>query len=81
MTSIQTFSALIGLWPTKSIIASDCDVDYGVVNQWDRRNRIPPDYWEMLISSAKKHDIPNVTYELLVALLVRRKQKNKSSKS
>ena len=62
---MDTFSSLISRWETKSVLADDCRVDYGVVHQWDRRNSIPGEYWNDVVKSAQKRGVDGVSLTLL----------------
>lgn len=65
---MDTFQELIGQWPTKSELAKDCGVEYGVAHQWDRRNSIPAEYWSNVVSSAKRRGIQGVSLKVLQTL-------------
>lgn len=62
---MDTFTSLIGQWPTKSVLANDCRVDYGVVHQWGLRDSIPADYWPDVVTSARKNKIEGVSLKSL----------------
>jgi hypothetical protein len=70
---METFSEVIRSWPTKAAFARDIGEEYGLVHQWDRRNSIPIDYWDVTVAAAKKRKIKGVTANLLKQI---RKNKN-----
>lgn len=68
---MESFSQLIGLWPSMSQLAADLAVPYGVVKQWRRRDSIPSEYWRALIAAAKQRGISGITADLLTELAAR----------
>jgi hypothetical protein len=71
---LRSFSELIGLWDSRAALGEDCDVDAGVVKQWDRRNSIPSAYWGAVVAGAARRKIePEITFELLSRLAAGRR--------
>jgi hypothetical protein len=47
----KSFRELIDLWPKKTFMANQLGVTRGQVDDWYRRNRIPPSYWGDIITA------------------------------
>ncbi|MDR6954182.1 hypothetical protein J2X65_003550 [Ancylobacter sp. 3268] len=56
---------LIGRWKTFVEFANDVGCGYEAARQMYRRESIAPIYWEALIASCKKREIPGIDWEWL----------------
>jgi len=54
---MNTFAAIIDLWPSVREFAADLDVPPTHVAVWRHRNSIPADHWADLVSAAKRRRI------------------------
>jgi hypothetical protein len=50
----RTFREIIDLWPMKAKMATQLNVSRGQIDDWYRRNRIPPKYWMTIMESIKR---------------------------
>lgn len=64
---IADFRQLIALWPSARAfardIASEAQQEQGRI--WNRRNRVPKEYWPRLITAATKLGVRRLTMEHL----------------
>jgi len=71
MQTLKSFHDVIGLWPTKAALRRDLENGGGKrahVQEWHRRNKIPPAWFEALIAAAEKRGFEGVTYPTLSRL-------------
>jgi hypothetical protein len=78
---MNTHQQIIALWPTRLVLALEMGVSEGVVNAWNRRNNIPPSYWNAIIQAAKKRGYRQVTGDLLLKTMKPRKRRGSDSTS
>lgn len=64
---LNSFAAVIELWPTAADLARDIVVSPVLVRAWKVRG-IPPGYWVDVIDSANERGIRGVTLALLAKL-------------
>lgn len=76
---MQSFSDVIRLWPSRGDLAADCCVPYGHVQQWERRDSIPPQYWPRLIEAAKARRFRGINADKLMSLAKPRKRAGKAA--
>ena len=71
---IDTFRALIDLWPapSRSNFARDLGLDYVHAQSMHRRNSISPKHWPGVVAAAEVRGIPGITTELLAGLAMAR---------
>jgi len=55
---------IIDLWPDRQALASDLKIPLSVVRTWYHRQRIPPERYVDVITSARRRDL-GLTYEIL----------------
>jgi hypothetical protein len=70
MADFQTFSDVIGLWPSATELARDLGVKEVTARAWKARG-IPAQYWADLVSAANNRNLTGVTFERLAALAAR----------
>jgi hypothetical protein len=70
---MKTVSDIIAKWPRTRDFALDCGVEWMTAHQWNRRNKIPPEYWASLVKGAKKRSLP-VTEKVLADIHAARKR-------
>lgn len=66
------FRAVISLWPSCPALAEDLGVQRWLTEAWQRRNSIPPRWFDRVIRAAIKRDIEGVTAEILKQLHLKR---------
>jgi hypothetical protein len=71
---MQSFAALIDLWPDMAVLSSDTGVKESHLRTMKARNSVPPDYWPAFVDSAKRRGIPGVTFDVLAGLYARRQR-------
>ena len=74
---MDSFSAIIDLWPSLAEFASDTGVTPNYAKQMRRRDRINSDYWQRIVAGAEARGIDGVTLERMAALAARRLENNK----
>ena len=52
--AMQTFRDIIGLWPTHRAMAGDIGANHWAVAKWYQRDNIPPEWWNDVISAARR---------------------------
>ena len=55
---------IIDLWPDRQALAQDLEIPLSVVRSWYHRQRIPPERYEDVVTSARRRDL-GLTYEIL----------------
>lgn len=65
---MDSFSAVIILWPSVAELAADIDRPVGTVRQWKNRNCIPAKEWLEVVRAAKERGFNEITYDLLSKL-------------
>lgn len=58
MSTILQARDVVAMWPSRDDLAADCDVEPIAVYRWERRNRIPPHRYRLLLDAAKRRGIP-----------------------
>jgi hypothetical protein len=61
-TETDSFAALLEQWPNPNVIARDLAIPVSTVRAWQRRNAIPPGYWDQLVAHAKSLGLRGVSY-------------------
>jgi len=69
----QSHAEIIDIWPTQGAFARAINIDYNRARQWHSRNRIPAEYWVLVVNAAHEMDAP-VTYRLLAELVAKHKK-------
>jgi hypothetical protein len=64
---LDSFAAVIELWPTAAELGRDIEVSAVLVRAWKVRG-IPSEYWIDVVNSAQQRGIVGVTLELLAQL-------------
>ena len=67
ITVPQTVTELISRWPTVREFASEIECGFEAAFQMKKRNRIAPNHWARVISSAEARGIPGITYDWFAA--------------
>lgn len=72
---MDSFRAIIQRWGTPANLASDINVDAGLVRVWKSRNSIPPEYFEKVAvaAAAKGRKFQSITTDHLLALRAKRR--------
>ncbi len=70
---IDSFRAVIALWPSHAAFAADIGRRPGTVRMWSVRDMIPSECWAEVIGASKVRGIAGVTPDLFVDLASRRK--------
>jgi len=52
MVPLQSFRAIIELWPTRDAMAADVGAKPASVSKWWQRDSIPADWWSSVTSSS-----------------------------
>lgn len=65
---MDTFRAIIELWPTVAAFGNDIDVKYVTAQGMHRRDAIPSEYWPAVVEAAKHREFVGVSLELLASL-------------
>jgi hypothetical protein len=82
---MDSFRAIIELWPSLPEFASDVDVIYVTAQAMHRRDGIDACYWPAMIEAAARRSIRGVTLERLAAIAASRRtsirQSHQSSES
>ncbi len=65
---MNTFSSIIGLWPSATALAEDLGENPVTVRAWAQRNSIPGDRWLLIVSAARRRGIQGVTLEVLARI-------------
>jgi hypothetical protein len=73
ITSMKSYSEVIGLWPSLAELASDTGKTEEAVRKWKERKKIPSSNWPEVAEAAAKRNFP-VDLQLLASL---RKQKQR----
>ena len=68
----MTFTDVLKLWPSPGELARDLDIPVGVVKQWRRRDSIPPERWQALVTAAHGHGHMHITTDFLASIAARR---------
>lgn len=63
----SSFKAVIRMWPTKALMASDLGVKQSRVEKWYVRDAIPAEFWVVLIQTADRGGL-DLTYQDLAEL-------------
>lgn len=74
---MSTAQEIIDLWPTREILASDCGVTRGAIDQWCNRGFLPPKHWGGVLASARKNGIRKINFDLLNAVYAEKKRGGK----
>lgn len=70
---MDSFSELVRAFPTRSVLAKGCGVDYVVAQQWNVRDSIPPEYWPDVLRTAAANEI-QLTVDDLVRWAARKRK-------
>jgi len=75
----MTFREILALWPTMDRLAHDITQGGfvtlpGTVRAWKYYNSIPVRYWDRVVASARKYDIPVTLATLNEAAMAKRKE-------
>ncbi len=55
---ITSFRAVISLWPSRELMASDLDCGgSSTVRKWWQRNNIPSDWWTRVLATDRAKDV------------------------
>lgn len=73
---MDTFAAIIDLWPSAREFAADLDVPPTHVAVWRHRNSIPDYHWADLIEAAKRREISLSLETLAVIAKAKRPRRN-----
>lgn len=65
---METFVAVIELWPSIGDFAREVGVSYGLAKQWRMRNSIPAAHWQRVIGAAQERGFEGVTAERLTEI-------------
>lgn len=67
---MQTFTAVINLWPEPSPVTLGADIGEqpGTVRQWRNRNVLPESKWLDIVQAATRRKIQGVTLETLATI-------------
>lgn len=68
ISGMQTFTEIIAAWKDDAKFAEDVGTTRGLVAVWKHRNSIPAAYWNAVIASAARRELPGITLELLTSL-------------
>lgn len=68
---MNTHREIIGLWPTRVILARELGVSDGLVHAWHRRDSIPTRYWQGLAKVARDRGLIDITADLLASIKAR----------
>lgn len=60
--------AIINAWPSLSEFAADIDASYNTAKHIRRRERIPPEYWPLVVAHAGRRAIAGINADLLARL-------------
>ncbi len=71
---MQTFGAVLDLWPSLEDLARDLGKKGGAVRNWRLRNSIPADCWDALVRAAHRRGLSQVTLEALARIASKRAQ-------
>lgn len=70
---MQSFSDIIGRWPSIRAYADDIGVRYVTAQVMKHRDRIASDHWKAVVAAARKRGFKDITYDLLVDIADARK--------
>ena len=80
---METFSSIIGLWPSAEQLAADLNItgqNPGVtVRAWKRRDSIPPEYWNDIVAAAESRGFEGITLELLASIAASNRTKSEAA--
>lgn len=62
---MDSFAAIIDLWPSNQAFGEDVGVPKGTVAVWKHRNSVPAERWRLMVDAAVRRGIPGVTLERL----------------
>lgn len=71
---MDTFAAVIGLWPTAEALAGDLGLGGVTVRAWRNRNSIPPEYWRPLIAAGGGRGIEGLSLDKLAEIAEARRR-------
>lgn len=74
VTAMESFVAVIALWPQPSDLAGDIGQDAVTVRSWKARNSIPAEYWPAIVQAAARREFEGLTLEFLATLVKPRKK-------
>ena len=68
---MDSFAAIVGLWPTAEQLAADLGVPGVTVRQWRNRDSIPANRWAEVANAAAARGFSGVTAELMARIAQR----------
>lgn len=72
-TELNSFKAVICLWPSIADFADDIKVPYPTAAAMKQRSSIAPHYWEKVVTRAAKRGFDGVTHKKLSELAKKKK--------
>lgn len=65
---MDSFSAIIGLWPTAEVFGADLGIPGVTARAWKNRNSIPSGRWLDVVAAAEHRQFEGVTLEVLAGI-------------
>lgn len=78
---METVEALVEALGGRPVVAAAAGVETNTVTYWARRERIPPEHWQALISLAAERRVDGVDHGLMLSLHRPRKQRSDKGRS
>jgi len=69
----QTFSEIVACWPSSKMLGEDCETKHATARAWGYRDWINPEWWNRVISAAKKRGYRGINLKTMADIAERKK--------